>query len=63
MDAAGSPQATIFGVSEGASMACLFAATYPQHTRSLIVWGGQALFMDGKLVVDCCGLELNGAGS
>ena len=23
-------------------MACLFAATYPERTRSLIVWGGQA---------------------
>jgi pimeloyl-ACP methyl ester carboxylesterase len=42
MDAAGSERATIFGASEGASMACLFAATYPERTRSLIVWGGQA---------------------
>lgn len=42
MDAAGSDRATIIGVSEGASMACLFAATYPERTRSLIVWGGQA---------------------
>ena len=29
MDAAGSSRAAIFGMSEGASMACLFAATYP----------------------------------
>lgn len=42
MDAVGSQQATIMGVSEGASMACLFAATFPERTRSLIVWGGQA---------------------
>ncbi len=42
MDATGSERATIFGVSEGSSMACLFAATYPDRTRSLIVWGGQA---------------------
>jgi pimeloyl-ACP methyl ester carboxylesterase len=42
MDAVGSPQATVMGMSEGASMACLFAATYPERTRSLIVWGGQA---------------------
>jgi pimeloyl-ACP methyl ester carboxylesterase len=42
MDAAGSLQATVLGRSEGASMACLFAATYPERTRSLIVWGGQA---------------------
>lgn len=42
MDAAGSRQASILGRSEGASMACLFAATYPARTRSLMVWGGQA---------------------
>jgi pimeloyl-ACP methyl ester carboxylesterase len=42
MDAVGSERATILGFSEGASMACLFAATYPERTRSLIVWGGQA---------------------
>ena len=42
MDAAGSRQAAIFGVSEGGSMACLFAATYPQRTRALILWGVQA---------------------
>jgi pimeloyl-ACP methyl ester carboxylesterase len=42
MDAAGSQRATIFGNSEGASMACLFAATFPERMRSLIVWGGQA---------------------
>jgi pimeloyl-ACP methyl ester carboxylesterase len=42
MDAAGSGRAAIFGVSEGASMACLFAATHPKRTHSLLVWGGQA---------------------
>jgi class 3 adenylate cyclase len=42
MDAAGSERAVLMGMSEGASMACLFAATYPQRTRSLIVWGAQA---------------------
>lgn len=42
MDAVGSQQATVMGMSEGSSMACLFAATYPERTRSLIVWGGQA---------------------
>lgn len=42
MDAVGSRKATILGVSEGASMACLFAATYPERTQSLIIWGGQA---------------------
>jgi len=42
MDACGSQRAAIFGVSEGASMACVFAATYPDRTHSLIIWGGQA---------------------
>jgi pimeloyl-ACP methyl ester carboxylesterase len=39
MDAAKSQRAHIFGVSEGGSMACLFAATYPERTRSLILYG------------------------
>jgi class 3 adenylate cyclase len=42
MDAAGSETATICGVSEGASMACVFAAMYPERTRSLILYGAQA---------------------
>jgi class 3 adenylate cyclase len=42
MDAVGSREAFVFGVSEGANMACLFAATFPQRTRGLIIWGGQA---------------------
>lgn len=39
MDAAGSDEAHLFGPSEGGSMACLFAATYPQRARSLILYG------------------------
>jgi len=39
MDAAQSQRAHIFGVSEGGSMACLFAATYPDRTRSLLLYG------------------------
>jgi class 3 adenylate cyclase len=42
MDAAGSDAAFIFGQSEGANMACVFAAMYPKRTRGLLVWGGQA---------------------
>jgi pimeloyl-ACP methyl ester carboxylesterase len=66
MDAAGSECAVLFGASEGASMACLFAATYPERTHSLVVWGGQARWVqtDGypwgltpeehrRLVEDC----------
>jgi pimeloyl-ACP methyl ester carboxylesterase len=42
MDAAGSERAFIFGSSEGATMACVFAATYPERTSGLILWGAQA---------------------
>lgn len=47
MDAVGSERAAIWGVSEGGSMACLFAATYPERTLSLIVWAGQARWVQG----------------
>lgn len=39
MDAAQSQRAHILGISEGGSMACLFAATYPERTRSLLLYG------------------------
>lgn len=39
MDAAQSERAHIFGLSEGGTMACLFAATYPARTRSLLLYG------------------------
>ena len=39
LDAVGSERATIFGESEGAPPAALFAATYPERTDGLIVWG------------------------
>ena len=42
MDAAGSPQAALFGYSEGAPMCTLFAATYPQRATALILGGGFA---------------------
>ena len=42
MDDIGLERANIFGVSDGGSMACLFAATYPQRVNSLLVWGAQA---------------------
>jgi DNA-binding CsgD family transcriptional regulator len=44
MDAAGSGRATLFGASEGAPMAMLFAATHPERTRSLVLYGGYASF-------------------
>ena len=42
MDAAGSGRAVIIGASEGGSMACLFAASHPDRTRALVLWGVQA---------------------
>src|SRR5205085_9658693 len=37
MDAAGSRRAAFYGLSEGAAMAILFAATYPERTAALVV--------------------------
>ena len=42
MDAAGSRRAALFGYSEGAPMSALFAATYPERTAALILYGGFA---------------------
>ena len=42
MDAAGSESAALFGWSEGGPMCVLFAATYPERTRSLVLYGTYA---------------------
>ena len=42
LDAAGSKHAVIAGTSEGGCMACVFAASYPERTRGLILWETQA---------------------
>jgi class 3 adenylate cyclase len=42
MDAAGSERAALFGYSEGGPMCVLFAATYPQRTRALVLYGTYA---------------------
>lgn len=42
MDAAGSERAAVFGISEGAPMALLFAATYPERVSTLVLHGGMA---------------------
>jgi len=39
MDAAGSERAAIFGESEGAPLSLLFAATHPQRTTALVLYG------------------------
>ncbi len=42
MDAASSARAVLFGVSESAPLACLFAATYPERTAALILYAAYA---------------------
>jgi class 3 adenylate cyclase len=49
MDSAGSERAALFGYSEGGPMAALFAATYPERTTALIMYGA---FANGKALAD-----------
>ena len=42
MDAAGSERAALVSVSEGGPMSMLFAATHPERTRALVLWGSFA---------------------
>jgi class 3 adenylate cyclase len=38
MDAADSERAVLFGVGDGGQLCLLFAATYPERTRALVLW-------------------------
>ena len=63
MDAVGSERAAFFGLSEGAAMSILFAATYPERTAALILrsctprtlwapdfpWGRSEIAYDGEV--------------
>ena len=42
MDAVGSERAALFGFSEGGTISLLFAATYPERVRALVVYGSGA---------------------
>jgi class 3 adenylate cyclase len=42
IDAAGAKSAALLGISEGGPMCALFAATYPERTRALILYGTYA---------------------
>jgi pimeloyl-ACP methyl ester carboxylesterase len=42
LEAAGSGEAVLFGVSEGGPLCALFAATYPERTRGLVMFGTYA---------------------
>jgi len=44
MDAVGSEKAALFGISEGGAMSMLFAATYPERTQALVLYGTYADF-------------------
>jgi pimeloyl-ACP methyl ester carboxylesterase/class 3 adenylate cyclase len=42
MGAAGSDNAALFGSTEGSAICALFAATYPERTRALVMYGAYA---------------------
>ena len=42
MDAVGSQRAALLGISEGGPMSLLFAATYPERTSALVLYGSYA---------------------
>ena len=46
MDAVGSERAALFGYSEGGPMCALFAATYPERTTALVLYGSYAKRVD-----------------
>ena len=47
MDAVGSERAALFGVPRAAPMSMLFAATYPERTRALVLYGTYAHYLIG----------------
>jgi pimeloyl-ACP methyl ester carboxylesterase len=48
MDAAGSERATIYGWSEGGPMSLMFAATYPERTTGLVLYGSYPSIKVGR---------------
>jgi class 3 adenylate cyclase len=46
MDAVGSERAAIFGESEGGPMSMMFAATYPERTAALVLYGAFVRWVD-----------------
>jgi pimeloyl-ACP methyl ester carboxylesterase/DNA-binding CsgD family transcriptional regulator len=47
MDAAGSPRSTLFGISEGGTLAVLFARAYSERAKALILYGSWARRLSG----------------
>ncbi|PVE21831.1 alpha/beta hydrolase [Microvirga sp. KLBC 81] len=52
MDAVGSTQAALFGISEGGAMSVLIAATYPERTQALVLYGAYGHFPSWVLPPD-----------
>jgi pimeloyl-ACP methyl ester carboxylesterase/DNA-binding CsgD family transcriptional regulator len=52
LDAVGSQRAAVLGASEGGPMSILFAATYPERTRALLLYGAYAHFHSWVLPPD-----------
>jgi pimeloyl-ACP methyl ester carboxylesterase/DNA-binding CsgD family transcriptional regulator len=63
MDAAGSGRAALLGASEGGPMSILFAATYPQRTRALVLYGAYAHFHTWVMDRDALQKFINGIES
>ena len=57
MDAAGSRRATIYGWSEGGPMCLMFAATYPERTSALVLYGTYASMRTDSFNVSPAQLE------
>jgi class 3 adenylate cyclase len=45
LDSIGSDRAALFGWGDGGALAALFAATYPERTTALVLWGGEDMKM------------------
>jgi pimeloyl-ACP methyl ester carboxylesterase len=52
LDAVGSKRAALLGVSEGGPMSALFAATYPERTAAMVIYGSTPKFSDVDDMVD-----------
>jgi class 3 adenylate cyclase len=52
MDAVGSKRAALFGISEGGAMCVLFAATYPERTQAMALYGAYGHFPSWVLPPD-----------
>jgi pimeloyl-ACP methyl ester carboxylesterase/class 3 adenylate cyclase len=48
LDAVGSERAALLGVSEGGPMTLLFAATYPERTAAVVLWGTTPSFKQDR---------------